>query len=480
MHFRLLIIFVLFSFSLLANETRLKAMGNLSYSVPDIDAQLNLFRIAENNAWMKVNDSTNWMIYSINSLNNWGTLKRYWDAKENQFHYFSFSGLKHLGEKQVFYGYVSYIWDLRRDVNNAIEKNPYDYDPFVLADYTTGDFLYHGPEMYAAYNYTINSMFHWGISLRCYINRGLKEVNTEPEIISREINASFDFIFKLTAKYSLGLSFKPYQILDITKFVELEDGLTPITRRYRGEYFYREKVTTHDRSAQYEGYILRPQLGLNFDIFENVTHFDYFYQWHKLFDKPSKHLFDGYFQAQHYTFRTVNRLLLSKKYNSYILVEYTFKKNDDWAKEPRDNLLIYQALQKSHELVLGGSSKLYNLPLLAAFELIYGIKSPIQKDYLANVYRDGDIATILVKSGLEYQIKPDLDLRVGYIFSEYSENKIWNYYGNFSGSKFTFGSGWIFNNFELDILGEYEILKKNKNNNSRTGLNFIAQLKQYL
>ena len=463
-----------------ASDTRLKAMGDMTYSVPDIEAQVNLYQFADNIAGLKTNDSTSWMYYTANSLNNWGSLKRYWDARENQFHNFSFSGLKHLGENQVFYGYVRYNWDYRQDVNNAIEKEPYAIDPFVLADYTVGNFLYHGPEIFAAFNHTISPSFSWGIGLYYYINRGLKNIPTEPEIISREINASLDFIYKVSSKVSLGLSFIPYQTQDITKLVEQQNGLTPVTRRYRGEFVYREKTATSDRTAVYEGYQIKPQFSYKSEFCENISFFNYYYQWHKIFDGTSSHLFDGYFQAQHFQFHTLTRFNLSIENNTKLFIEYKFENVYDWAKEPQDNLLIFQAIGNSHKFVLGGSSNISDLPLLGAIEIHIVSNNPQQIDYLAHKDRNGVITDLQVRTGIEYHLNHSLDLRLGYIYHKYFENEIWNYYGDYSGSRVTFGSGWRFNQFELDTFGELGLMKGNTySERSRIIFNVIIQLKQY-
>jgi hypothetical protein len=478
---KILLVLLLFISIISGNENRLRSLGNVSYSVPDINAQVNLFQVAENIGWMKANDTSNWVKYSINSLNNWGNLKRRWDAKENQFHCFSFEGLKHLGENQVFYGYVHYNWDVRNEVNFAIEKNPYAYDPFVLADYFPGDIVYNGPEIYGAYSHKINKKFYWGVNLHYYINRGLKNINSEAEIISREISASLDFIYKPGENYVLGLSFKPYQIMDITKLVDLADGQTPITRRYRGEFFYREKISTSDRNAQSEGYNIRPQFFFRIGDLESVTFLNYYYQWLQIFDKPTKHIYDGYFQAQHYSFDTVNRLLLIKNYATYIFFRYKYEKYNDWAKEPRDDLLINQVTQKNYEFVFGISSLISDLPLLGALEISYNLNKPKKDDYLANIYRKGDIFDFTFKTGFEYNVNPGLDIRAGFIFSDYNENKVWDYYKDYKGSNFTIGFGWKINQFELDTYGEVgQTNNKGGEERSRKFLNFITTLKHFL
>jgi hypothetical protein len=455
-------------------------MGGMTYSVPDIYSKVNLYQFSGNIAGLKTNDSKSWMYYSANSYNNWGSLKRHWDANENQLHNISFSGLKHLGNNQVFYGYVKYNWDYRRDVTNAIEKEPYGIDPFVLADYTEGNFLYHGPKIFAAYNHTISPSISWGIGLYYYINRGLKNIATEPEIISREINASLSFIYRLFPDVFLGLSIIPYQTQDITKLVEQVDGLTPVTRRYRGEFLYREKTSKSDRNAVFEGYQIKPQIAYKNEYFENASYFNYFYQWHKIFDGTSTHLFDGYFQAQHFQFHTLTRFTLSPEYNSKLFIEYKFENIYDWAKEPNDELLIFQAKGNSHRISFGGSSNISDLPLLGAIEFHADFNNPQKIDYLAHKDRKGMITNLLIKTGFEYRLNHNFDIRLGYIYQEYFENEIWNYFGDYNGSRLTFGSGWRFNHFEFDTFGEIGLLSGNSySERSRTFLNVIIQFKQY-
>ena len=85
-----------------ASDNRLKAIGNMTYSISDIQSQVNLYQIAGNNAVLKNNDSTDWMIYTAETKNNWGKLKREWDAYKNQNSYLSFSGQKHLDENKMY------------------------------------------------------------------------------------------------------------------------------------------------------------------------------------------------------------------------------------------------------------------------------------------------------------------------------------------------------------------------------------------
>lgn len=476
-------IFLVFAlyFSIYASDNRLKAIGNMTYSIPDIESQLNLYRIAENNAVLKNNDSTDSMIYTAETKNNWGKLKREWDAYKNQYSFLSFSGQKHLDDNKIFYGDIRYNWDYRGDVDYAIEKKPYGFDPFVLTDYTTGSILYKGPEIFVAFNHLLSNSLYWGISINYNINRGLKTKSSEAEIIDRSIKASFDLVYNISENSRFGLSFSPYQTQDITKLVSQKDGLDPTIRRYRGEFEYRERTGTSDRTADYGGYVIKPQFAFNSENIEHIDYISYYYQWHKLYDGTSTRHYDGYFQAQHYGINTITRYKISDINKTYIFLAYQYQKYDDWGKGPELDLLISQDIYDSHLLNFGGSTFLQNLSSTIALEFCYQLEKPNQIDYLANRDREGDIINWIAKLGIENQIDSIIHIRYGFNFENYSENEVWDYFKDYEGYNFTFGIGWLFSNYEFDFAGNYRI-KSNKQDNGiqRSGLNFSLQLKQFL
>ncbi len=466
-----------------AGGNRLLAMGELAISVPDIDNQINLLQVAGNSAWLIENDSLNWIKYTTFSNNDWGKLKRYWDARENHLHYLSFSGYKRIGGNQAFFGEIRYNYDYREDVNRAIEKNPYAGDPFVLADSTTGDFEYLGPEVNVAFSQKLSSGWYLGTSLHYYINRGLKDIYTETEIISREITASIDLVRSFSNDVVFGLSIMPYHYQDITKLVTQSDGQYPQTFRYRGEFEFRKSTGTQDRSAIYKGYEIRPQLAINGEKFEGVFYAGYNYQWHELYDNPTKRLYDGYYQAQKYSVNMVFRKHLGRLNQTSLAFSYEFVYTEDWAKEATADLLFYRSFNRLHRSVFGVSHRFSDIPLEGAVEIHYQSSAPDKRDYLAHRYRQGDIANLEIHTGIEYRVGMSWKVQAGYIYKDYKEDKIWDYYGDCSGSKYTAGLGWIFKNYELDAYGRYSDLKGNvsgvNSNNRRQSMDMIVQLKQY-
>jgi len=467
--------------SVISSDYRLKSMGNMTWSVQDINSQLTLYQVVNNSAQLKDNDSTNWMIYRSESLNNWGKLKRTWDAYKNSFHFISFSGQKHLGDNKIFYGDIRYNWDYRNKVDFAIEKNPYGYDPFVFTDYTTGSILYRGPQVFVAFNHLVSKDFYWGVSLNYNINKGLKEISSEAEIISRSIETSLDLIYNISKNYKIGLSFSPYQIQDITKLVTQKDGLEPTVRRYRGEFEYRERVGTKDRTSDYDGYELKPQFAYNTDNLDHVTYFSYYYQWHKLYDGTLTRHYDGYFQAEHYGIHSITRAKISDNYNTNIFIKLKYQQYDDWAKEPKHNLLFSQDKDKIYEISFGGSSTLPGFAsILSAIEFQYNYINLHQIDYLANIDRNAPVKNWIIKFGIEHEAKSNLHIRYGFNLEKYMEDKVWNYFQDYSGYNFTCGIGWQFYDYELDFAGNYRLKESIDEKYIRTGLNILIQLKQYI
>ncbi len=469
---------------LMSNNNRVKAIGNMKITVEDIDRQINLFQIAQNNACLKSNDSTGWTDFRI--YNNYlsGDIRRHWDAQTNSLSYFGFRGQKHISENQVFYGDVYYIWDYRYKMNQAIDKYPYEPDPFVLADSTAGTFNYFGPAISAIYAYNMTDNFSVGISIYYNINEGLKTIYTMPEIIDRESNLSLDLAWLITPHITVGLSFKPYQRQQITKLVKQPDGKDPQTYRYRGEFIFRKSTSSSDRRSLFEGYELIPQIALHGDHYDGVLLFNYIYQWHELYDNPSQRLYDGFYQGEQYIFNSVFRCYLDEKHNDLFSLSYKYRKLNDWARNPNAYLLIYQADYNQNSVIGGYSHRFASLPLLAAVEFSYFHDSTVKNDYLAHVFRKGINHNIKLSIGGEYLIENNLALRSGIIYNKYDEDPVWNYFGSYAGINLTVGIGYIYKNMVMDLYG---IIGKASNTPSigetdskkNQKINFSFEIKRY-
>lgn len=434
-------------------------MGGITIAAPDVESQINLFHAANNIAWLKQNDSTDWARYTVFSENNWGTLRRYWDPMGSHFHSVVFAGQSHISEDMIFFGDIRYNVDLREDVNRSIERDPYAHDPFVLADSTQGDFQYLGPQVFVAFNQQLFESFYWGASVDYRVSRGLKNIYTQPEIISRDIQASIDFVYCPTPHLNIGLTWSPYQILDITKLVTQTDGQSPQTFRYRGFFEFRKSTGTADRTASYSGYHLRPQFSLQYERLKAIVYFNYHYHWHEIYDGTTTRYYEGSFQEEDLGLRSVLRFYFGETKKIVISLDYSYNYIESWAQEAKAELLINQRTFNNQYAKVGVSNQFTTIPLLVALEVEYLRLYPEEKDYLAHIDRSGSIDKYTLRVGMEFSPFHTWSLRAGYISRIYEEDESWNFFGDYSGNIVTAGLGIPFSNFNLELFSRYGELK---------------------
>ena len=480
---RILFIIFLLNLTLFAQQSslRLLGMGSMEISVPDGDRLLNLYQFAGNMAWLKANDSLNWGWYSSENKNEWGNLKRNWDADALHLAQLVFSGQRHISETQVFYGRVCYNHDFHRDVHNAIERQPYAKDPFVLTDLTTGDFTWYGPSTFVAYSQRLFTDLYLGISIDYGIQHGQKAQNSMPEIISRDIRGSLDVAWQINPNFVAGFSYKPYDHQDVTLFANLPDGSAVFTERFRGEIKYNYHVGTTDRTASYKGHEERVQLSFMNDSYEIVLYGGYTYLWHELFDGSTTHTYDGYYQDESYFFNSAIRRHFN---NTSLTLAYHFNYSEDWAKEPVADFLIYRAKYTSHLGSIGFSHQFTKKPVLLASELVYESITPDRRDYLGHQLRKGENINLEWHTGIELNTDQPWRFRAGFIYSKFSEDEVWNYFGSHQGPGFTFGFGYYGSRYQVEGAYRYKRVEKADTHKwdsrvMRENMDVYLSLKQY-
>jgi len=466
--------------SVQASDLRLKSMGEMKYAVPDQDIKLNLFSTAGNTAWLKENDSLNWGKYSLNTLNDWGSLHRFWDAEGVHSNYFLFQGLKHITEYSAFFGSVKYNNDYHTDVNQAIDPRPYDNDPFVLADSTKGRFNYYGPSIVVGYSHRLFTNLYLGLLIDYSIGQGLKSVNSRPEIISRYVTGGIEAAYKFSEQITIGLSYRPFSYKDITKIERQPEGTYPVTRRYRGEFEFSQHVSTSDRTADYDGYELSPQISYKYSNIEGITFAGYKYLWQKVFDGTSTQHIDGNYQSEAFSFTNISRYYFDAVKQSSLTLHYNFNYLEDWAREPVAKSLIYQAWYREHHISAGFTHQLSSRPLMVSGEFVYDYYDPQKNDYLAHLNRQGKNTNLELHLGTELKAGSAWRFRMGYVFQDYQESSIWNYFDNYSGHSLTGGLGFHKKTFEIDSYIRFGRLQHSeKTGFKRNILNFQVSLKQY-
>jgi len=425
--------------ALLASDKRLQAMGDMSAAVPDELTALNLYRFAGNNALLILDIPDNQMRYAYYSDNNWGDLRRRWDAKTQHHNYLLFTGVKHIDENQAFFGQINYGWDFRGKVRQAIEYEPYASDPFVLADSSEGDIDYYGPRINVAYSARPFTNFFVGVGLDYRILRGLKLSYSRPEIILTGVKGHLDLAYKAAEGFFIGCVIKPYHRQEITKLVKQPEGTDPETFRYRGEFEFSKSLATNPRTAVLKGYEIGPQVSFQRGRWQGIFTAGYILGWQKIFDGESTHNYDGDYQSKQYAAGSALRYFLDDQSRTAITIGYRFRYLEDWAKEPVAGLLIYKSFQRRHEQFTGASYRIHPLPLMLAAELNLSWLEPDKDDFLAHLSRKGLIRTTGGRFGFETDPFGLFRFRGGMAYQDYDEAAVWNYFGSHTG--FTWSGG---------------------------------------
>ncbi len=464
----------------LGGDLQPKAAGNMEIAIPNADYRLNLYRSFGNSAWLLQNDARNWMIISTGTHSAWGTLRRFWDPYGRYVNAVNFSGQKHVSPNQIFYGAIQYNMDYYSKVNKSIELEPYADDPFVLCDSTEGDFVYSGPTVRVVFSNRAFKKFWWGVGLNYKIYRGLKKIYSLPEIIRRNIQLDVSLAYKMNRNIVLGFSFKPYDFRDLTNIVKQPDGTNPVIYRYRGEFEFTSVTSKSDRTAIYNGMEIEPQIMLDYYKLKGVFAVGYYYRWNEVYDGDNLHLYDGFYQGQHYYLKTAWRYYLDSRLRSSITFRYHFRYLQDWAEEPVKKYAIYRSFQRKHQITVGVSKKFSVAPLTLAAEGQYHYWLPNKKDYLAHVYRETAITDLRLSAGGIWQVNGMLNFQAGLLLNRFREPAIWHYFGDYDGLGGTCGFSY---KFKMDVLQLYMEISRQKSTNTakkKTRLNMMIQFKQAL
>ncbi len=122
--------------------------------------------------------------------------------------------------------------------------------------------------------------------------------------------------------------------------------------------------------------------------------------------------------------------------------------------------MIYQSWQRAHHVTAGFSHRFTKNPILLAMELRYDRYNPRKNDYLAHRLRSGLITNLEFHSGIEIQNGSNWRFRGGYVFTKYTEDEIWNYFGNYRGPGVTYGFEYIGSGFRVEgAFAHYAFLR---------------------
>ncbi len=463
--------------TIISQQSRLNALGGLSYSIVDLDSKLDPYILGNNPAWLFNSQTIQRLEISPSYENTYGNYHRYYGSDNIHNYNVGFIGIKPLGKSGTFKGSAFYDYQLQKNRNRTLTLNPYSGNAYFFVDTTAGDFRYSGPTFEFMHSLQLFKNLYFGASVRYKILDGLKKTFSYAQSLYRNVSGNIGLAYRLSHNFTLGFH---YSLMDAQERIEAKDInlLTVKAFIYRGETY---KIDKSGTSPDYK--LEKAGQSFNFQIFTQPLNninigltAKYFLHNSKVILKDKSLLYeDGYSDYTNFDINLTTRWLINKCYTLGLTAGYF--SNYSWTKNSRRNLLIWEWNLSGKFIGIGGTTKLLNNKLLlgAEFEL-HSLNTDSSK-YIDN--RTSEITGLnsIIKFGGEYYFSPVITFRFGYnlLFKEYD----FVYGGsNLVGHKITFGVKYIISEqFEIDSMLKYNNLSLSKNNFNRKNIGIFTVLR---
>ncbi len=420
---KILLTILLFpSLLLLSQQSRLDALGGLSYSIVDIDSQIDPYIMGENPAWM-VNSYTNQRL-EINPLykNSSGDYHRLFESGNITNVDVSFLGIKPLGSSGTFRGYAAYNYEKQKDRYRVLTLTPYAGDAFFFTDSTSGDYRYSGPTFEFMHSLEVIDNLFIGASVNYKILDGLKKVYTFAETLYRDVSGNIGVAYKISNDFSIGIN---YQIFDTQEKILADD----VNKRNVQTFLYRgdtHRIVLNGGSQDFKikrfgnifgfqtQFIPIKNLTVGFDVKCQVSNSSSLFRVTSIIDTE-----DGYTSFDKTNINLQARWLLNNIVN--IGFKAGYNDNNSWSKNSKHNLTLWELGVNDVFTGVGFTITAPSKDLLIGFELeIHNIKSDSLK-YIDNKFTSLSALNIVERFGVEKSFSKMFTGRIGYniLFKEH-------------------------------------------------------------
>ncbi|PIQ08736.1 MAG: hypothetical protein COW71_10435 [Ignavibacteriales bacterium CG18_big_fil_WC_8_21_14_2_50_31_20] len=402
---------------LFTQQSRLDQLGGLSYSIIDIDSQIDPFILGGNPAWLVNSQQNQRLDITPVFKNSNGDYHRYYESGDVFNYSVNFIGIKPLGKNGTFRGLATYQYDLHKDRNKILTLNPYSGDAFFFTDTTSGDYKYSGPTFEFMHSLEIFDNLYLGASVNYKILDGLKKVYTYAETLYRNVSGNLGLAYKISDNLVLGAN---YKIIDEQERIVATDvnNRTVQTFLYRGE-IYNIELRGTSQSYKLKKFGNSVAFQTQYKPFDNFTiGLNANYLLHN-----SKSLFpfssiieveDGYTSQENTEIVIVAKWLQSNNLTFGFVGGYN--DNNSWTKNSKHNLTIWDINISN---VYGGIGATYtnveNDFLIGTEYELHSIAADSNK-YIDDKYSQINGISHFAKLGIEKSINDIFKIRVGYNF----------------------------------------------------------------
>jgi Family of unknown function (DUF6850) len=418
----LLIIFIFYSPAYFAQQSRLDALGGLSYSIVDIDSQIDPYILGGNPAWL-INSQLNTRLEILPQYkNSKGDYHRIYESDKHYNMNISFTGIKPLGRDGTFRGVASYNYQMQKDRNKILTLNPYSGDAFFYTDETKGDVRYSGPTFDLMHSIKIFDNLYFGTSINYQILDGIKKVYTFAETLYRRVSGNIGIAYKFSNNISLGLNFQIYDSQERITATDVNNR-TVQTYLYRGDNYKIElRGSTQNYKLKKYANVFSAQAQIipinNIVVGLNVKYLLHnsksLFPWKLIIDFE-----DGYSSFNNFDINLQARWLQSR--------ELTFgfttgiKDDNSWSKNSKLNLTIWELNLSDYFIGIGITFKNKSKNLLIGLEYELHSISADSLKYIDNRFIETAASNNITRIGCEYSMSELFLFRLGYnfIFNEH-------------------------------------------------------------
>ncbi len=474
---KILFFILLSSVIIFPQQSRLNALGGLSYSVVDIDSKLDPYGFGNNPAWL-INNITNQRLeISPSYINTYGNYHRYYDSDNIHNYNVGFVGIKPLGSSGTFKGSAFYDYQLLKERNRTLTLDTYSGDAFFFVDTTAGDFRYSGPTFEFMHSLQLLDNLYFGASVRYKILDGLKKTFSYAQSLYRNVSGNVGLAYKLSDSFTLGFH---YSLFDAQERIEAKDInlLTVKAFLFRGETYKVDKSgTSPDYKLKKAGQSFNFQIhSLPFENFDIGLSIRYFLHNSKVILKD-KNLFyeDGYSSYNGLDVNLKTRWLLNK--TTTIGFTGGYYSNSSWSKNSGRNLLLWEWNISDVFAGVGGSVLILNNKLLLGAEYELHNTASDSSKFIDNKFSDNKGITSIIRTGAEYNFSDKITLRLGY-------NLVLQQYdfvtggSDLIGNKISAGIKYVLSkDFEIDTGLQYQNFIVQKNNLKKQNIGIFTVLR---
>ena len=472
------ILLLVFTSSLLAQQSRLNSMGGISYSVLDVDSRFDIYNFGENPAWLPLGRTQQRLEINPSAVVGWGNYHRRFEADGISNYDASFVGFKPLGASGTFKGAAYYNYDVRRGYNRSLIYNPYSGASYRFTDTTRGNFRYNGPTFEFSHGIRLYKNLFFGATVNYQILDGLKDVYTYAQTLYRNVSGKIGLAYKFSDSFALGFY---YSSFDVQERIEASDVnlLTVRTYLYRGEKYKIElrgsspkfKIKSEGASFNFQAY-WKP--GKKFEVGFKSRYFfsrdKFLFPRNSLIDDE-----DGYASFGKISAELRGRWIYSDK--MVLGLRAGFKNDNSWTKNSKLNLLVWK--WKLSEAFAGAGASYSFGRLLFAGEYEAHFLMADSNKYIDHIFNSPQALNHVLRIGTEYMISNKFALRAG-IRSEYLPHDF--VYGKDKTflSVLTLGSFFkLSDSFELEPELEYIFIRNDEAKEKRDTFGFFVTLRFY-